>query len=310
MIKFRKRPGEAALVGTFTICFAIISSSNINFIEPPTILFILGVVLISLYFLFVEPIKQPQSYHNFADKRQFICSCHSLSLSEGIFLPPGNISTNENRSRRGFIIPNFGDVVSNIVIFAGGLFGVILLHIDNTKEEVEDTNRSWQLNTCLPIMFYSTIAISIGSTYYHCNPHDASLVWDRLPMTLAFVSIFCYMLSEYMPNHEGIGESLLLPLLILGLASVLYWRWTDDLRLYALVQFLPLLIIAGLLILYQPNYGGRAQHAFALICYAVAKLCEDRDYEIFNLTHNRISGHSLKHVLAGIASISIASVLL
>ena len=177
MIKFRRKPGEAALVGTFTICFAIISSSNINdhnLKEPPTILFILVVVVISLYFLFVEPIKQPQSYHNFADKRQFICSCHSLS---GVFLPPSNISTNENR-RRGFIIPNFGDVVSNIVILAGGIFGVILLHISNTEEEVEDTNRSWQLNTCLPIMFYSTIAISIGSTYYHCNPHDASLVWD------------------------------------------------------------------------------------------------------------------------------------
>ena len=206
------------------------SSSNTNyhnFTEPQTILFILGVVFISFYFLFVEPINQPQSYHNFADKRQFICSCHSLS--EGIFLPP----TVENRSRRGFIIPNFGDVVSNIVILAGGLFGVILLHIcNNTEEEVEDTNRSWQLNTCLPIMFYSTIAISIGSTYYHCNPHDASLVWDRLPMTLAFVSIFCYMLSEYLPNHEGMGETLLLPLLILGPASVVYWRWTDDLRLY------------------------------------------------------------------------------
>jgi len=306
MIKIRRRPGEAALVGTFTICFAIISSSNINnhnFTEPPTILFILGIVLISLYFLFVEPIKQSQSYHNFADKRQFICSCHSLS--EGIFLPPDSIV--ENR-RRGFIIPNFGDVVSNIVIFAGGLFGVILLHIDSTKEEVEDTRR-WQLNICLPIMFYSTILISIGSTYYHCNPHDASLVWDRLPMTFAFVSTFCYMCSEYLPNHEGI-ESLLLPLIILGLTSVLYWRWTDDLRLYALVQFLPLLIIAGLLICYQPKHGGRAQHAFALICYALAKLCEDRDYEIFNLTHNVISGHSLKHVLAGIASISIASVLL
>ena len=84
------------------------------------------------------------------------------------------------------------------------------------------------------------------------------------------------MLSEYLPNHEGMGETLLLPFLILGPASVLYWRWTDDLRLYALVQFLPLLIIAGLLIFYHPKNGGRAQHAFALICYALAKVCEDR----------------------------------
>ena len=153
------------------------------------------------------------------------------------------------------------------------------------------------------------MAISAGSTYYHWAPTNSSLVWDRLPMTLAFVSIFCFMLEEYVPT-AGIGHSLLWPLLGTGVFSVLYWRWTDDLRLYALVQFLPLLIIAALLVCCQPRHSGMSQQAVGLACYALVKASEERDYEIYAWTNRHISGHSLKHVLAGSASISIALMML
>jgi hypothetical protein len=49
------------------------------------------------------------------------------------------------------------------------------------------------------------------------------------------------------------------------------------------------------------------QHQSALLFYALAKYFEDRDCEIFRLTRQIISGHSLKHALAGLASIAIAS---
>lgn len=65
-------------------------------------------------------------------------------------------------------------------------------------------------------------------------------------MTVAFVSIFCYILEDYL--EEGIGSSLLSPLMFTGVMSVMYWNWTDDLRLYALVQFVPLIVMAILLI--------------------------------------------------------------
>ena len=116
------------------------------------------------------------------------------------------------------------------------------------------------------------------------------------------------MVEDYLP-HVGIGQTMLVPLLVLGMFSVVYWRLTDDLRLYALVQFLPLIIIAVLLVCYEPRHSGQLQQALALILYALAKVSEDRDYEIFTLTKERISGHSLKHILAGMASISIALML-
>lgn len=317
IIKLRKTPTYVAVttVSFFNLCLFyklghIILSKSSSSAESIVIL-PLGALLISAFFLFVSPIKQSQSYHNFADKRIFLCSCHALR-SEGYFLPPG---TTADRSRRqGFTIPNFGDVISNIVILSGGALGIIILHLKEAEETI-DSARRWQLEICLPIFFYATIAISIGSTYYHWNPHDASLVWDRLPMTLAFVSIFCFMLEEYnIPNiqNNGIGQAWLFPLLLIGIFSVLYWKWFDDLRLYALVQFLPLIIIAMLLLCCEPKHdgGGSIAQILALTCYGLAKLAEDRDYEIYNWTNNIISGHSLKHCLAGLSSIFIAFMLL
>ena len=168
IIKLRKTPTSYAAVTAvsfFNLCLfyklghIILSKSSIlhYYILP------LGALLISAYFLFVSPIKQSQSYHNFADKRIFLCSCHALR-SEGYFLPPG---TTADRSRRqGFTIPNFGDVISNIVILSGGALGIIILHLKEAEETI-DSARRWQLEICLPIFFYATIAISIGSTYYH-----------------------------------------------------------------------------------------------------------------------------------------------
>lgn len=51
-------------------------------------------------------------------------------------------------------------------------------------------------------------------------------------MTLALVSIFGFMLEEYymLPICVCVCQILLTPLLLLGIFSVLYWRWTDDLR--------------------------------------------------------------------------------
>ena len=305
MVLQLRRPTTEAIVGSsFIIILYVLHYLSYKFEDSVPALVV--ITLSCTFFMFVEPIKQPQAYHNFADKRVFLCSCHAST--EGFFLPPGSSSDAERRRR--FIIPNFGDVISNIVIFAGGIFGIFLLQQSNNTDGVETIDRKWQLDVCLPILFYSTIAISVGSTYYHWNPNDASLVWDRLPMTLAFVSIFCFMLEDYIPNNTKLGQSLLTPLLFLGIFSVLYWRWMDDLRLYALVQFLPLIIIAGLLTCYQPKHGGALQHTLALICYGLAKVCEDLDYTIFAWTNRRISGHSMKDVLAGIASILLASVLL
>mmetsp|Transcript_18344 Transcript_18344/g.30064 ORF Transcript_18344/g.30064 Transcript_18344/m.30064 type:complete len:311 (-) Transcript_18344:2360-3292(-) len=302
-VKLRRKPSSESVGGVlaFVICTCRVALTTVQD-KMLLVSLLLMITLVSMFFLFVEPITQQQAYHNFADKRLFLCACHSSS--EGLFLPP-NSEIGRNRSA-GFVIPNFGDVVSNSVILIGGLSGTILLCLNDIGEV--DEIRCWQLEVCLPIFFYSTIAISFGSTYYHWNPSNQTLVWDRLPMTVAFVSIFCYILEDYL--EQGIGSTLLSPLIFIGVLSVLYWNWTDDLRLYAVVQFLPLVVMATLLIFCQSRYGGAMQQSLALMLYAFAKLCEDRDYEIWQITKKTISGHSLKHILAGMASIVLATLLI
>ena len=175
-IKLRGKPSSASVGGVlvFVICTLKVARSNVqdNIVLMLPLLVVL--LLVSLFFLFVEPINQHQKYHDFADKRFFLCACHSPS--EGLFLPP-NSDVSTNRST-GFIIPNWGDVISNMVILVGGLMGAILLCLKD-NEEVDEI-RSWQLEVCLPIFFYSTIAISFGSSYYHWKPSNQTLVWDRL----------------------------------------------------------------------------------------------------------------------------------
>jgi len=290
-LKIRRQPPIQAKIGVaMFILFASFCVTHHTNIQHCRVEVVLSTIIISAFFLFSYPIPQPQSYHNFADKRVLLCSCHSI----GLFLP-------SNEQPRGVTIPNAGDVISNTVILTGGLLGVMLLSMDPSSAEKYD----WTRNVCLPLLFYSTILISVGSTYYHWKPTDQSLVWDRLPMTIAFVSMFCFIMEEY--TSLGIGPDMLFPLIGVGVFSIIYWRWTDDLRLYAVVQFFPLLVIALLIVFGDPKHGGRLQHALALLSYLLAKYCEDRDYEIFELTEQRVSGHSLKHVLAGFASVFIAT---
>jgi hypothetical protein len=86
---------------------------------------------------------------------------------------------------------------------------------------------------------------------------------------------------------------------------VIYWHYTDDLRPYVLVQFLPLLMLPALLFLFR---GARQDRGFlltALLIYMLSKLAEHFDHALFELTGEIVSGHSLKHLLAATALLVI-----
>ena len=257
--------------------------SSVLRLDLPTRAFVLATAsVVWSAFLLVEPIGQPQAYHDFADRRV---------------------------ARVGPVtVPYLGDVASNAFILAGGLFGLHRLRAaERDANSSEDPTREWQLECCLPIFFWATAMISIGSTYYHWNPNDRTLVWDRLPMTVAFVSIFCYMVEEY--HGAELGRTMLLPLLAVGVFSVVHWSRTDDLRLYLLVQFVPLIAMSVMVSLGAPRHGGATQQGAALLLYGLAKVCEDLDYRIFELSGRVISGHSTKHILAGMAAMVLATMI-
>ena len=81
------------------------------------------------------------------------------------------------------------------------------------------------------MLFTGLFLTGFGSSYYHLNPNDDTLFWDRLPMTLCFAAILAAVVEERVDARAG--AMLLRPMLAIGIFSLLLWRWTDDLRLYA-----------------------------------------------------------------------------
>src|SRR5271169_2658193 len=128
------------------------------------------------------------------------------------------------------------------------------------------------------------VAVAVGSACYHLCPNNQTLVWDRLPMTVAFMSLLALVIGDRIGARAG--RWLLRPLVVLGAGSVLWWRFTEaagrgDLRLYALVQFLPMLAIPVMLLLFPARYTGTADFGWTLGWYALAKVFELLDRQIF-----------------------------
>jgi len=90
-----------------------------------------------------------------------------------------------------------------------------------------------------------------------------------------------------------------------GLLSVLYWLITEqagagDLRPYVLMQYLPILLVPLILTLFPKNSTNDRYYWILLCCYIIAKGFEMQDNYIFEMTHYLISGHTLKHIIAGV----------
>ena len=220
----------------------------------------------------VKPIAQDLCYHQFADQKTL------------------------------FGIANFWNVISNLpFIFVAiyGMFGLI-----NNSAVKPGSLRFFQCWVFLVGVFFT----GLGSAHYHYNPNNATLVWDRLPLTLAFMSLFSLVISEYISVRAA--KYLFLPLLLVGAFSIVYWNYTEnlgrgDLRLYALVQFLPIVIIPIVLALYYKNSNLTVYLWWTFGFYLLAKLLELFDAQVF-IWLGVMSGHPLKHLSAAIAVYCLA----
>ena len=234
---------------------------------------LVGMVLIPI---FMPPISQSVDYHKFADQRVY------------------------------FGIPNFLNVVSNIFIFFPGLIGLILL-IRSRELLLQVTFIRSLERWPYFILFLSVIMASLASTYYHLAPDNARLVWDRFPISIGIVTLFSTVLIERINTNIGF---ILLPFLILfGVGSVIYWDWSEqsglgNLNYYIVVQLYSILAIILFSKYFFSRYTGGAGIYVVIILYALAKLAETLDHEIYSLG-KVISGHSVKHLLVGLAVFQI-----
>ena len=137
-----------------------------------------------------------------------------------------------------------------------------------------------------------------GSAYYHLAPSNATLVWDRLPLAALFPLVFAVAIGDRV--SPALGRSLYLPLAVVGVVSVVWWDVTDDLRPYALVQFLPLALIPLMLWLF-PGRRPTRPLLIGVAIYGASKIFEMGDGVIM-AAGGVVSGHTVKHVLAAVAA--------
>ncbi|HEY0703245.1 MAG TPA: hypothetical protein VGD60_10790 [Candidatus Acidoferrales bacterium] len=249
--------------------------NNGNSILKPTeswkylVLFAVVAAMAGAMFL-IQPIPQSETYHHFADTRSF------------------------------GIIPNYLNVLSNLFFLIAGVLGMRLVLREQGPALFIEPAEKWPY-----FLFFLGVALTtFGSGYYHAAPGDARLVWDRLPMTIGFMSLLAATIDERIGVKAGLRS--LAPLVILGLASVLYWNFTQqrgqgDLRPYALVQFGSLVTLLLLVGLFPPRYTRGADLIVALGIYVASKIFEALDSAIFSVDRI-VSGHSLKHVAAAISA--------
>ena len=185
-------------------------------------------------------------------------------------------------TRAVFGIPNGWNVLSNLPFIAVGAVGLAHYRHDATTT----------------VIFLGILLTGFGSSYYHWSPNDGTLFWDRLPMALAFMAMLSYAVEERV--NAKAGAILLWPFLALGVFSLLVWRWTGDLRLYGWVQFFSILALPLMLLLLAPKYTGTHYWFIAVALYALAKVLEHFDDEIYSIGHF-VSGHTLKHLGAAAA---------
>lgn len=185
-------------------------------------------------------------------------------------------------------IPSFQNVLSNLAFLLIGIAGLVFCF----GRSASGATRSWT------VFFLGVTLVFFGSAYYHWTPNNETLVWDRLPIMLAFMALFSALLTEHL--GAGAERAILAPAVAVGIASVAWWGYTDDLRVYVWCQAAPLLAIVFVLLAYPRRYTHRTHLAYALAAYLLAKVAEFQDREIYALTAQAMSGHTLKHLLAAL----------
>jgi hypothetical protein len=230
------------------------------------LLLLIGIAAIAfIAILFVEPIPQNNAYHNFADKRVV------------------------------FSIPYFFNVISNLPFVWVGIKGIRLARLG------DPFLRTNTLSFIYLVFFVGVLLTGLGSAYYHLHPTHATLLWDRLPMTISFSAFFSIVVAKCIDIR--LAQRLLFILLGFGIGSVVYWYLTElsgrgDLRPYILVQFLPITLLPLILWLFE---GIKKDCLFAWVViatYIVAKIFEALDTHILHVL-GVISGHTIKHLIAG-----------
>jgi hypothetical protein len=212
--------------------------------------------------LFYGPISQPQEYHDFADDREILG------------------------------VPNALDVMSNLAIIYPGVVGLAFIHESRNRSQVSEDEISIQIT-----LFSGMILTFAGSVWFHLDPTDSTMLWDRLGMSVVIGSCISLLIHDMWDRN--LAAKIHLPIIIASIVSVLWWPVFDDLRVYFIVKHHPFILFPIFLLCGRRIYDKVSGYYWGLSMFLLATIFEFADQQIFEIT-GIISGHTLKHIAAGI----------
>ena len=227
-----------------------------------------ALLLIFVVWAVLPAISQDPGYHLFADQRQWLG------------------------------VPDAANVLSNAAFVLAGSYGIARLAARDRARFPAATEAGL---CCLAL---GLIFTGLGSAWYHLDPDDVTLAWDRLPMTLVFTGVLGVAIAQRVgQNVARVGLAILFEL---GVVSIAYWRMSGDLSLYLTLQFGG---IAALLLLLLLTRRGDDPFPWGWVIawYGLAKLAEAADQGIWQGTNGFLAGHMLKHLLAAAAGAAALS---
>jgi len=216
-------------------------------------------------------VAQPAHYHAFADQRDW----HG--------------------------VPCAMDVLTNLPFAVAGIWGLVRAWQASLQRRLD---AHWQLAA---VFFGGLLVTAAGSGYYHWQPDDVGLAWDRLGMVVAFAGLLGVAVADRISLRAGVVT--MITTLLAGPVAVLVWYFSGNLLPWVVVQGGGMLLVLAL-VARQPTPGGPGVPLMAVVAlYALAKVLELGDQAVFAWTSGLVSGHSLKHLAAALAAWPVMAVM-
>ena len=206
--------------------------------------------------------------------------------------------------RRGWAhLPFAMDVLSNLPFALWGVLGLGAVGVWVKRGLTSGSTRLDTQHGLAAVFFAGLLFTAAASSWYHLRPDDAGLAIDRLGMVVAFAGLLGLAVSGRVSHRAGLA--LAFAVLALGPVSVGVWSASGNVLPWAVLQFGGMALV--LVLASQPPLAASSgalavRWGAVILIYALAKLLELADHEVYAWTSQLVSGHSLKHGVASCAA--------
>jgi hypothetical protein len=213
-------------------------------------------------------------------------------------------------------LPNAMDVLSNLPFLLIGCWGLYRLNrIDRAHQQAlaqfplapPASDPPDNTLDCAWLFFAGLIATAAGSAFYHLLPEAPRLAADRAGMAVAFAGLIGMAVCERVSQRAGWPAAWFV--LTAGLLAAELVQETGNVLPWALVQFGGMALVLTLALSTPMRGAVGLKLGWVILFYAAAKAFELADHQVYEASGHMISGHSLKHLVAGLAGLPVLAAL-